>query len=93
MSPYRGTNGARVREDDEGHAAPARTLLARFPGTCVATGARIEPGDTITHERGVGSTLVHRRYVSDVIQTSGGTFYRNRQGRCEDAPACGCCNI
>jgi hypothetical protein len=20
-------------------------------------------------------------------------FYRNRRGRCEDAPSCGCCNI
>ena len=33
------------------------------------------------------------RYVSDVIRTSGGTFYRNRNGRCEDAPCCGCCTI
>jgi transposase-like protein len=33
------------------------------------------------------------RYVSDVIRTSGGTFYRNKRGRCEDAPCCGCCTI
>jgi hypothetical protein len=33
------------------------------------------------------------RYVSDVFRTSGGTFYRNKRGRCEDAPACGCCTI
>jgi hypothetical protein len=33
------------------------------------------------------------RYVSDVFKTSGGTFYRNRSGRCEDAPCCGCCTI
>lgn len=32
-------------------------------------------------------------YVSDVFRTSGGTFYRNKKGRCEDAPACGCCTI
>lgn len=25
--------------------------------------------------------------------TSGGTFYRNKNGRCEDAPCCGCCTI
>ena len=38
-------------------------------------------------ERGQG------RYVSDVFRTSGGTFYRNKKGTCEDAPACGCCTI
>ena len=34
-----------------------------------------------------------RRGVSDVIQTSGREYYRNRRGRCEDAPCCGCCNF
>lgn len=33
------------------------------------------------------------RYVSDVFETSCGTFYRNKNGRCEDAPCCGCCTI
>ena len=27
------------------------------------------------------------------ITTSGGTFYRNRGGICEDAPCCGCCTF
>lgn len=27
------------------------------------------------------------------IRTSGGTFYRNARGTCEDAPCCGCCTI
>jgi hypothetical protein len=27
------------------------------------------------------------------IRTSGGTFYRNRNGICEDAPCCGCCTF
>jgi hypothetical protein len=73
--------------------AARRTLIAAYASTCVATGQRIEPGDTITYQPRVGSTLVRRKYVSDVIQTSGGTFYRNRAGRCEDAPCCGCCTI
>jgi hypothetical protein len=30
--------------------------------------------------------------VSNVWQTSGGTFYTNKNGRCEDAPCCGCCS-
>lgn len=33
-----------------------------------------------------------RRGVSDVWRTGGKEFYRNRRGRCEDAPCCGCCN-
>lgn len=32
-------------------------------------------------------------YISNVFRTSGGEFYRNKRGRCEDAPACGCCTI
>jgi hypothetical protein len=33
------------------------------------------------------------RYISHTFRTSGGTFYRNKRGRCEDAPCCGCCTI
>lgn len=35
------------------------------------------------------------RGVSDVWRSaySGREYYRNRRGRCEDAPCCGCCNI
>lgn len=33
-------------------------------------------------------------YVSDVFQFGDGReYYRNKQGRCEDAPCCGCCTI
>ena len=32
------------------------------------------------------------RNVSDVWQSAGREYYRNRRGRCEDAPCCGCCN-
>ncbi len=34
-----------------------------------------------------------RRGVSDVWRTAGGReYYRNKAGRCIDAPCCGCCN-
>lgn len=34
-----------------------------------------------------------RRGVSDIWRTGDGReFYRNKRGRCEDAPCCGCCN-
>ena len=50
---------------------------------------------TTTHYRcrACGWTTSQTPRVSDVITTSGGTFYRNRAGRCEDAPCCGCCTI
>lgn len=33
-----------------------------------------------------------QRGVSHVWNSGGKEFYRNRRGRCEDAPCCGCCN-
>jgi hypothetical protein len=33
------------------------------------------------------------RGVAYEIRTSGGTFYQNSNGRCEDAPCCGCCTF
>ena len=32
------------------------------------------------------------RGVSHIWTSGGREFYRNRAGRCEDAPCCGCCN-
>ena len=32
------------------------------------------------------------RGVSDIWHTGGREYYRNKAGRCEDAPCCGCCN-
>jgi hypothetical protein len=98
-TPYLGVGGRRTREDDEGHGSTelaTRTMTARYPGKCSATGAAIQSGDTIEYDRRTRqSRLVAKaqHYVSDVIQTSGGTFYRNKAGRCEDAPCCGCCTI
>lgn len=98
--PFRGICGARIREDDEGHnrVGAGRTMTARFAGICADTGAVIQPGDTIQYDRTTRRTVLIQsaaagRYVSDVIRTSGGTFYRNKNGRCEDAPCCGCCTI
>lgn len=104
MTPYRGTNGYYQREDDEGYVAdvtgrPVR-MQARYPGRCAETGARIKPGDLIDYDKRLKRSVLvtHRtesddRYVSHVIRTSGGEFYRNKAGRCEDAPCCGCCTI
>jgi len=34
-----------------------------------------------------------RRGRSDIFQISGREYYRNKRGKCEDAPCCGCCTI
>lgn len=95
--PFRGVGGARRRENDEGFAGP-REMTARYSGVCADTGAEIKPGDLIQYDRASKRTVLIQsqaagRYISDVFRTSGGTFYRNKAGRCEDAPCCGCCTI
>ena len=99
-TPYRGTAGYRSRENDEGRGAP-REMTARFAGVCADTGAKIAPGDLIQYDRTTKRTVLIKsngapaegRYISNVFRTSGGTFYRNKRGTCEDAPCCGCCTI
>jgi len=33
-----------------------------------------------------------KRSISHVWNSGGREYYRNKAGRCEDAPCCGCCN-
>jgi len=72
-----------------------KTMTARYPGRCSATGARINPGDTILYN--TSTRTAQLQPDSDTITFIGehgpSTFYRNRAGRCEDAPCCGCCTI
>jgi hypothetical protein len=75
-------------------------MIARFPGKCARTGRAIKPGDVITFTAARKVVLVQQQhadnvtpYTSDTIQFGDRTFYRNRAGRCEDAPCCGCCTI
>jgi hypothetical protein len=43
----------------------------------------------------VGAYMAHaaRGYRSDIYRANGREYYRNKAGRCEDAPCCGCCNF
>ena len=71
-------------------------MIARYPGVCARTGRAIRPGDVIAFTAARKAVLVQQR-VSDTIVFFGDSgareFYRNRNGRCEDAPCCGCCTI
>ena len=81
-----------------------KKMQAKYPGKCSLSGARINPGDFILYNTEtkraqlepdadtIQFTTTGPR-VSDVFSFSGREFYRNKKGRCEDAPCCGCCNI
>ena len=69
-------------------------MIARFPGRCARTDRAIKPGDVITFTAARKAVLVQQQHnVSDTVQFGDRVFYRNRNGRCEDAPCCGCCTI
>jgi len=72
-----------------------KTMVARYPGRCSQSGARINPGDTILYDTATKRAMLQPD--SDTITFIGehgpSTFYRNRSGRCIDAPCCGCCTI
>ena len=78
-------------------------MIAKFPGRCARTGRAIHIGDVISFNGNRKAVLVQQQhndgvdnvtpYTSDVISFGDKIFYRNKAGRCEDAPCCGCCTI
>jgi len=81
-----------------------KTMLAKYRGTCADSGVAISVGDEIQYctvtrrawltEHGDCRTSTDNgKYISDVIRIGKNEFYRNKQGRCIDAPCCGCCTI
>ena len=51
------------------------------------------PIDPDGDEAEARATYHNPRSVSNHFQIGGRDFYRNKRGRCEDAPRCGCCTI
>jgi hypothetical protein len=78
-----------------------KTITAKFNGRCARTGEAIQRGQTIIYNTATRSAslpgaadYIRPDYVSHVIDFgSGRQYYRNKNGRCEDAPCCGCCTI
>lgn len=72
-----------------------KTMRAKYPGKCSRSGARINPGDYIIFN--TASRTAELQPDADRITFYGEHgpqhFTRNRRGRCEDAPCCGCCTI
>jgi hypothetical protein len=76
------------------------TIKSRYPGKCRDCGTSFPAGTEIEwHGRRRGSSCLDCAGSGkggtriNTFRTSGGTFYRNARGRCEDAPCCGCCTI
>jgi hypothetical protein len=81
-----------------------KRMLAKYNGRCSLSGAPIYRGDDIVYDTVTRKTwlsehgdsgvyLGQKKRVSDVFSIGGKEFYRNKQGRCIDAPCCGCCTI
>jgi hypothetical protein len=86
-----------------------KTMQAKFSSRCARTGETIQRGDTIIYNTVTRTAMLPSAgsfdgftgrvngsgdYVSHVFQFGDGReYYRNKQGRCEDAPCCGCCTI
>ena len=76
-----------------------KRITAKFKGKCRATGKTINPGDIVDYDTSTRAlylaarTQDHARYVSDIFGIGGKEYYRNKQGRCIDAPCCGCCTL
>lgn len=52
-----------------------------------------EPGDMADlGDEQQAASRYNPSWVSHVWTSGGKEYYRNKQGRCEDAPCCGCCN-
>jgi hypothetical protein len=64
-----------------------KTMTARYRGTCRSCAGTIHPGEMINHAG---------RGRSYHVACTGGIdrepTWKQRYGRCEDAPCCGCCD-
>ena len=82
-----------------------KTMRAKYAGFDSRTGASIRPGDQIQYDTSTrrawladlgdeqqAASRYNPSWVSHVWTSGGREYYRNKQGRCEDAPCCGCCN-
>ena len=83
-----------------------KRMFAKYSGTCSQTGYPISKGDDIIYDTDTRTAYINddddegrlmfttsEGLRSNVFNIGGREFYRNKAGRCEDAPCCGCCTI
>ena len=85
-----------------------KQMAAKYSGTCKHCGGGIAKGEQIEWSKGQGAShadcarmrATKRTPMTGArvhtVQFNGGdstVYTRNANGRCEDAPCCGCCTI
>ena len=72
-------------------------MTNRYAAPCTTCGATVAPGAGSLKKEGRRWIVAHLSCDSgpgvDVYNIGGDEYIRNRAGRCEDAPCCGCCTI
>lgn len=75
-------------------------LVNKFPGKCRYCNAIVAPNAGTVDKQGRYWRVAHLACaekkapaVVEIRFSSGATFTRNANGRCLDAPCCGCCSI
>ncbi len=72
-----------------------KKMQARFRSTCSQSRAVINKGDWILYDTVTKKAVLEadRDTITFFGEHGPNTFYRNKKGRCIDAPCCGCCTI
>jgi len=81
-----------------------KRMIAKYSGIDSRTGYPIRKGDEIIYDTETRKAYITDdddgltfqstdRYVSDIYAIGGSEYYRNKAGKCIDAPCCGCCTM
>ena len=83
-----------------------KRMFAKYAGKCSRTGHPIAAGDDIIYDTDTRTAYINddedegrlsftssEGLRSNVFNIGGREYYRNKAGRCEDSPCCGCCTI
>jgi hypothetical protein len=69
-------------------------MINKYPGICSICGTRVRVGSGFARKKDGRWVVDHADCANSPITIrfqSGETMTQNRNGRCEDAPCCGCC--
>jgi hypothetical protein len=85
--------GAPIRPGDSiTYDTVAKRAFFSEPGDCQVDSSCLMESENDTDYL-AARTRTPKEYRSHVFNFSGKEYYQNKQGRCEDAPCCGCCTI
>ena len=73
-------------------------MVNKYPGDCAVCGSTVPTNGGVLVKRGIRLQPIHLACaeggsVVEFVTSRGRVLIRNRRGRCEDAPCCGCCTV